>query len=214
MTATLPCWNCAAPYEPQAAPTHCPACNVVVAPHPSATPFARLGLPAPRFSIEARALETAWLQRSRAVHPDRFSSKTPPERRAAAEQTAALNDAWRALREPFDRAGVLLKLAAVEEPKLGSAALADFMEASEEAETSAAAKSRVVEERSARFHEVMAAIGRELLIVDDIAGGYASASPELPRLRKVAALVAEGRTLARLVADLGGPVLVPTLAQR
>lgn len=208
------CPSCSATFDAEAAPQACPSCQALVPPHPQATPFARLGLDRPRFVVDARVLETAWLQRSRVVHPDRAAKKTPAERRYAVEQTAALNDAWRALKVPFDRAAWLVARAGVVESKLPQAALIAFMEAREEADEGAAGKAAVVARSAARFAVLMQQVERELQVVDDVAGGYDAGSPEQPRLQKVAGALAEAKTLARLVDDLGGAKLIASLDGR
>jgi molecular chaperone HscB len=202
---TTRCRACEAVYDGAAAPLRCPACQAVLPPHPGATPFARLGLPLSLRVTDAE-VESAWLQRSRQAHPDRFAARPPAERRAAAEQTAALNDARRALKTAFDRAVWLVRHAGVVEPKLPQARLVWFMEAREEAE-SPSGRDRVVADAVARFAAVDAELQALLATVD-------ATAPAAPTLTKVAALLAEERTLARLAADLGGPVLLPSLDGR
>ena len=150
-------------------------------PHPAASAFARLGLDRPRFVVDDKALEATWLQRSRVVHPDKAMRKSDAERRFAVEQTAALNDAWRLLRVPFDRAALLLQMAGVPDAPLRQALLLGFMEAREEAERSLQAKAVVVADSVRRFRALMQGVREQLAVVDDIAGGYQSPSPELGR---------------------------------
>lgn len=210
----LMCRSCGARFDASQAPLVCPTCQALVPPHPAASPFARLGLDRPRFDVDAKALEATWLSRSRVVHPDRAMKKSDAERRFAVEQTAALNDAWRSLRVPFDRAALLLKMAGVPEPQLRQALLVGFMDAREEAEASPDRKAVVVADSVARFRELMRTAEGELRVVDGVDGGYEQPSPELPRLRAVAASLAEAKTLARLVDDLGGERLLPSLQGR
>ncbi len=66
--------------------------------------FERLGLPR-RFRLDAAALERNYLARSREVHPD-FTGNDP----ASLQASAALNEAYTVLREPFRRAEYLLGL--------------------------------------------------------------------------------------------------------
>jgi molecular chaperone HscB len=214
MTHDVACRACGASYDAAAAPTHCPSCGVVVAPVPHATPFARLGLSVPRFGVDEGTLERAWLARSRQVHPDRFARRTDGERRAAALQTAALNDAWRAIRAPFDRAVWLTRSVGVNEPALPTAALVELMEAREEAAVDATNRDAVVARSVARFAEVMSRATAALAIVDDADGWTTPTTATLTEVRRAAASLAEARTLARLVADLGGPRLIPTMAER
>lgn len=71
--------------------------------------FARLGLPR-RFSLDTAALEREYLARSRAFHPDYHQLKSTAEQAASVELTAALNEAYSTLKDPFRRAEYLLKL--------------------------------------------------------------------------------------------------------
>jgi len=71
--------------------------------------FERLGLPR-RFSLDDAELERHYLARSRELHPDFFQLGGDLERRASLELSAALNDAYAVLRDPFRRAEYLLQL--------------------------------------------------------------------------------------------------------
>lgn len=71
--------------------------------------FERLGLPR-RFSLDAAALEREYLARSRQLHPDYHQLGTTAEQSASVELTAALNEAYTTLKDPFRRAEYLLKL--------------------------------------------------------------------------------------------------------
>src|ERR1051326_3110147 len=66
--------------------------------------FERLGLPR-RFRFDPAALEANYLARSRTVHPD-FTGNDP----ASLHASAALNEAYTTLHDPFRRAEYLLKL--------------------------------------------------------------------------------------------------------
>src|SRR5436305_13869091 len=71
--------------------------------------FARLGLPR-RFSLDTAALEREYLARSRTLHPDYHQLTSTAEQAASVELTAALNEAYSTLKDPFRRAEYLLKL--------------------------------------------------------------------------------------------------------
>jgi molecular chaperone HscB len=71
--------------------------------------FALLALPR-RFALDAQAIERNYLARSREVHPDFHQLGSGIEQRASLELTAALNEAYNTLREPFRRAEYLLTL--------------------------------------------------------------------------------------------------------
>jgi molecular chaperone HscB len=66
------------------------------------THFERLGLPR-RFCLDPAELERNYLARSREVHPD-FTGND----RAGTRESAALNEAYATLRDPFRRAEYLL----------------------------------------------------------------------------------------------------------
>src|SRR5205809_7044047 len=71
--------------------------------------FALLALPR-RFVQDAEEIERNYLARSREVHPDFDQLGSGIEQRASLELTAALNEAYNTLREPFRRAEYLLTL--------------------------------------------------------------------------------------------------------
>jgi molecular chaperone HscB len=73
------------------------------------THFERLGLPE-RFAVNAAEVERAYLERSRALHPDFHQQSSGAEQRASMELSAALNEAYAALTQPFRRAEYLLSL--------------------------------------------------------------------------------------------------------
>ncbi|MBI1945225.1 MAG: hypothetical protein HYS27_05990 [Deltaproteobacteria bacterium] len=213
MSATLPlrCRVCDAETDGSAAPIACPSCGALLPVHARVSPFALLGVARPRFALGRDELERAWLTRSRRVHPDRFAAKSEAERRCAAEQVAALNDAKRALFEPYDRALWLVQQASVTPPQLAQQALVELMEQRERAEEDAAARASIVDDARARFRARLEELGRTLAPLDEADDGYTAPSPPL---RRAAALLAELKTLARLVDDLGGGKLIGTLDAR
>jgi molecular chaperone HscB len=73
------------------------------------THFERLGLPV-RFGVDPAEIERNYLARSRALHPDFHGQASDAEQRASLELTAALNEAYAVLRDPFRRAEYLLSL--------------------------------------------------------------------------------------------------------
>jgi molecular chaperone HscB len=77
--------------------------------------FARLGLPA-ALDIEPAALDRVYFASQRKWHPDRFVSRPPEERAKASTEAAALNDAYRTLKDPLSRAFYLAELCGVEMP--------------------------------------------------------------------------------------------------
>lgn len=98
--------------------------------------FARLGLPA-ALDLDAGALDKAYFAGQRKWHPDRFVSKRPEERAKASIEAAALNEAYRTLKDPLGRAVYLATLQGVELPGDGKTIddpelLMEAMEAREE----------------------------------------------------------------------------------
>jgi len=98
--------------------------------------FARLGLPA-ALDLEAASLDRAYFALQRQWHPDRFVAKPPEERARASIEAAALNDAYRTLKDPLSRAVYLAGLKGVELPGDGKTIddpdlLMEAMEAREE----------------------------------------------------------------------------------
>ncbi len=99
--------------------------------------FTRLGLPG-RFSLDAAELERQYLARSRAVHPDYHLGGATADLAASLELSAALNEAYNTLRDPFLRADHLLRLVggptASEQKQMPPAFLAEMLEAREQVE--------------------------------------------------------------------------------
>ena len=99
--------------------------------------FDRLGLPR-RFALDSAAVERAYVARSRAVHPDYHLSGSSAELAASLELSAALNEAYNALRDPFTRAEYLLTLeggpTAAEHKQIPAAFLAEMLELREQVE--------------------------------------------------------------------------------
>lgn len=75
--------------------------------------FSLFGLPA-RFDIDAAQLEQAWRAVAARVHPDRYATASPAERRVAMQWSARANEAYRQLRDPLLRARYLCEQAGVD----------------------------------------------------------------------------------------------------
>jgi len=98
--------------------------------------FARLGLPA-ALDLDAGALDKAYFAQQRLWHPDRFVAKPADQRAKASVEAAAVNDAYRTLKDPLTRAIYLAALQGVEMPADGKTIddpelLMEAMEAREE----------------------------------------------------------------------------------
>ncbi|GLK92965.1 co-chaperone protein HscB [Achromobacter xylosoxidans] len=75
--------------------------------------FGLFGLPA-RFDLDPQALESAWRTVAAQVHPDRYATASPAERRVAMQWAARVNEAYRLLRDPLLRARYLCEQAGVD----------------------------------------------------------------------------------------------------
>ncbi len=75
-------------------------------------PFSLLGL-SPAFEIDLSALEKAFFEKSKELHPDRYAQAPAAERVAALTKARALNDAYQTLKKPVPRAEYLLERAGV-----------------------------------------------------------------------------------------------------
>lgn len=99
--------------------------------------FERLGLPR-RFSVDPAEVERRYLALSREAHPDFHHLGTDSDQRMSLEATAALNEAYLTLRDPFRRGEYLLGLlggpTAQVEKNLDQAFLAEMMDLRERIE--------------------------------------------------------------------------------
>src|SRR5512140_1977887 len=68
----------------------------------------------PAFALDAEALERAYRDIQSQVHPDRFAHAGDAERRASLQWTTRVNEAYRTLRNPVQRAKHLLELQGVD----------------------------------------------------------------------------------------------------
>ena len=75
--------------------------------------FELFGLPA-SFGLDQTALEKAYLEIQSRVHPDRFAHAGDAERRASMQWTTRVNEAYRILRSPVQRAKHILELHGVD----------------------------------------------------------------------------------------------------
>ncbi len=104
------CWNCE---KDTAGRPFCAACGKIAARPPGATHFDVFGLPR-AYDVEVPALEKQYRELSLKLHPDRFAQAEAKERRLSLEQTTALNEAYKTLKDGTKRAFYLLKLQGVD----------------------------------------------------------------------------------------------------
>jgi molecular chaperone HscB len=100
------CWSCAVAHNDST--LFCPHCSKIQPP-PGADFFSVFGLE-PRLNLDLPALETEFHRLSRKLHPDRFARAAQNEKEWSLADTALLNDAYRALKDPIHRTEYLLKL--------------------------------------------------------------------------------------------------------
>jgi molecular chaperone HscB len=75
--------------------------------------FGLFGL-VPAFSLDLARLEAAYREVQSRVHPDRFAHASDAERRASMQMTTRVNEAYRTLRSPVQRAKYILELKGVD----------------------------------------------------------------------------------------------------
>lgn len=167
--------------------------------------FHRLGLPR-RFAVDAAELERAYLTRSRAVHPDYHLSGASAELDASLELSAALNEAYNNLRDPFLRAEHLLALdggpSASEQKQMPPAFLAEMLDAREQIEAvkdNAAEIERLDREFTNRFEGLLADASASFERLGDLP---ADAPERANLLGKVRGLLNAARYVRGLIRDL------------
>ncbi|MET0402370.1 MAG: Fe-S protein assembly co-chaperone HscB [Cystobacter sp.] len=114
----MKCWNC--DKETEGNP-FCGACGKIAGRLAGTTHFAVFGLP-PSPDVELTALEKQYRELSLRLHPDRFAQAEARERRLSLEQTTALNEAYKTLKDATRRSFYLLSLHGVDLDREDSAA--------------------------------------------------------------------------------------------
>jgi molecular chaperone HscB len=129
-------------------------------------PFEALGL-APTFDLDPDELEARYLALSRACHPDHHAATDPLELPGLLARAAAVNDAYRTLRDPWSRARALLDRldagAFDRHKRLDPGFLAEAMDLAEEVDAAEAADAPALETRlrravEARLERIAAAL--------------------------------------------------------
>lgn len=122
----MPLPPCAACHEAVGGPV-CVGCGALQPLPADLDPWTALGI-RPQWMLAADAIDRAWKEQSKKVHPDRFVGQPPAIRRAALAWTAAVNEARRTLRDRLSR-GLLLATGRPTLPERGGPALdPDFLE--------------------------------------------------------------------------------------
>jgi molecular chaperone HscB len=68
----------------------------------------------PAYAIDTAALDQSYRDLQALVHPDRYASAGDAERRASMQLTTRVNEAYRALKDPVQRAKYILELNGVD----------------------------------------------------------------------------------------------------
>jgi len=105
-TAKNLCWDCK---QESSGEPFCDHCGKIQPAGPGTDYFQFMGLPR-RLGIDLPDLERRFYDLSRKFHPDFFQGRDGHEQQVSLENASVLNQAYRALREPFSRAEYLVKL--------------------------------------------------------------------------------------------------------
>lgn len=158
--------------------------------------FATFGL-APSFAIDTAALEAKYLELQRVHHPDHAPQD---ERRGASLRSAAVNEAYRVLRDPVRRAELLCRLGGIDldvtdsergAPAMPQSFLIDMIERRE-----ALAESR------GRGFVALDALREGVVVEHDAALARASAAFSRSDVRQAAVALVERRYFARLIDEI------------
>jgi molecular chaperone HscB len=169
--------------------------------------FELFGLPQ-RFRFDAASLERAYRKLQTEVHPDRFAAGSEQEKRIALQSSARVNEAYRSLRNPVERAQYLLSLHGIDalaetDTQLPLEFLERQLERRERAAEAVAAKdsrglAAIAAEVCAEAAELDAALAQKL----DAEHAYASARTSVRELKFLAKLGADVDALQATVDDL------------
>src|SRR5580704_13792997 len=102
----IQCPSCARPQEPRLI---CASCDSPLPVPADLDCFSALGFPR-RLTIDTSALEAAYHELGRKIHPDRFASSPPNVRALSLSGTALLTRSYRTLRDPISRGLYWLEL--------------------------------------------------------------------------------------------------------
>jgi molecular chaperone HscB len=102
----LSCWQCGTEHAPA---FFCPACDAIQPLPEQADHFQVLGLPR-QLVIDLEALQQRYYELHRQLHPDLHQTGPQAARQASLRNTAAVNRAYRTLRDPIDRGEYWLAL--------------------------------------------------------------------------------------------------------
>src|SRR5207244_1203163 len=160
--------------------------------------FAVLGLPR-QLALDLPDLERRYHAASRAVHPDRFQTAGPRERALSLAASAAVNRAYRTLRDPVARGRYWLELHGnplhVENKEVPAALAAEVFEAQERLEELRTSPTPELQDEVTRMRDAFAA--RLRVRKNDLSGLYAGPNGDglLRELKRRLSEIAYLRTL-------------------
>jgi molecular chaperone HscB len=164
-------------------------------------PFDILGI-APTFDIDLAALEKRYRDLSRVLHPDKHVGASPAERRMALGKAVEVNQAWRVVRDPIQRAEALFRRYGIEvregaEPKADPEFL---MEVLEQREALSDAKAKGDQPAVARFGETIRR--RENAVLERLSEGFAKAARGRADISALVPLLGELRYYRRFLDEV------------
>jgi molecular chaperone HscB len=167
--------------------------------------FSRLGLPR-RFSLDPAELERQYLARSRAIHPDYHLGGAAANLAASLELSAALNEAYTTLRDPFSRADYLLALeggpTAAEQKQMPPAFLAEMLEAREQIEEARTANNACTSRIAELQHEFTTRYDGLIADIGDRFGKLAAYPDRQKALANIRSLLNAAKYVRGLIRDL------------
>ncbi len=153
--------------------------------------FDRLGLQR-RFLLPDAELERAYLAHSREVHPDYHLAGSSADLNASLDLSAAVNEAYNILHDPFTRAEHLLALMGgpgpAEQKQMPPAFLAEMLDAREEIEQARgnlAQTERLETSFSRRFDKLLSEVGKLFQNLDELSPDDANRMNLLARVRSL-----------------------------
>ena len=123
-SAQLLCWSCQRETPPH---PFCDQCSKLQPLAPKVDSFNIFGLER-RLTLDASDLEERFYELSRTFHPDFFQQRSDNEQHLSLEYSAAVNTAYRTLRDPWSRVEYLIQLEEGSVTDIRAQAPADLLE--------------------------------------------------------------------------------------
>ena len=150
------------------------------------------------FSCDPDALDRAYRKLQSDVHPDRFAGGTDADKRLAQQSSAQVNEAYRTLRSPVQRAQYLLRLHGIDPVSQTDTALPlDFLERQLERREEAA--NAQAEGNVGRLTDLLADARAEGAALEDVLGHVLDGKHDFAAARMQ---VREFTFLAKLAEDI------------